>query len=71
MTETPTSTPSSSSACPHCGEPLETGAKFCESCGKPTGAAPAEASPTALVEAAVSRRRPAPPTTSAAGRSAR
>jgi serine/threonine protein phosphatase PrpC len=32
MTETPTPT-----ACPHCGEPIEAGAKFCESCGKPTG----------------------------------
>jgi serine/threonine protein phosphatase PrpC len=38
MTETPTPTPAPSSACPHCGEPLEAGAKFCESCGKPTGA---------------------------------
>ncbi|MDQ4051303.1 MAG: protein phosphatase 2C domain-containing protein [Actinomycetota bacterium] len=37
MTETPTP-----SACPHCGEPVEAGSKFCESCGKPTGA-PAEA----------------------------
>jgi serine/threonine protein phosphatase PrpC len=31
MTETPTT-------CPHCGEPVEAGAKFCEACGKPTGA---------------------------------
>ncbi len=38
MTETPP-TPAPSSACPHCGEPLEAGAKFCESCGKPTGVA--------------------------------
>jgi serine/threonine protein phosphatase PrpC len=41
MTETPT-------VCPHCAEPLDAGAKFCEACGKPTGtpveaaAAPAE-----------------------------
>lgn len=35
MTETP-----AAASCPHCGEPLEAGARFCESCGKPTGAVP-------------------------------
>lgn len=36
MTETPTPT-SDPTVCPHCAEPIEAGAKFCESCGKPTG----------------------------------
>ncbi len=56
MTETPTA-PAASSACPHCGEPLEAGAKFCESCGKPTGAA--EAAPAAVAEPVADQASPA------------
>ncbi len=41
MTETPAAV-----ACPHCGEPLEAAAKFCESCGKPTGVAQAAPDPS-------------------------
>lgn len=38
-----------SSACPHCGRPLRTGARFCPACGKPIGVSPSV--PPSVVDA--------------------
>jgi len=51
MTETAT-------ACPHCGEPVDAGAKFCESCGKPTSSV-AEPVATLMAEPVEAQASPA------------
>ena len=39
--------PDDGGTCPHCGEPVEAGASFCEACGKPLDAAGGPDGPTA------------------------